>query len=79
MAISPPTDMLAASRYLATPITPLRIEEVTLDGQFVRLEPLSTDHHGGFCAFGLDDELWRWLPSPVRTAEEMSQFIALAL
>jgi RimJ/RimL family protein N-acetyltransferase len=31
------------------------------------------------CAVGLDDELWRWIPKPVRTAEEMAEYVAFAL
>ncbi|MHB8653126.1 MAG: GNAT family N-acetyltransferase [Terriglobia bacterium] len=58
---------------------PLDVKPVTLEGQHVRLEPLSLDHHAGLCEVGLDEELWRWIPQPVRTADEMREYIALAL
>jgi N-acetyltransferase len=58
---------------------PLNIQPVTLEGQHVRLEPLNMDHHAGLSAVGLAEELWRWIPQPVRTAEEMHEYIALAL
>jgi RimJ/RimL family protein N-acetyltransferase len=52
---------------------------VTLEGRHVRLEPLSQSHHAGLTAVGLGEELWRWIPTPVRTAEEMAAYIATAL
>jgi RimJ/RimL family protein N-acetyltransferase len=55
------------------------IRPVTLEGQHVRLEPLSLEHHAGLCVVGLDEELWRWIPQPVRTPEEMREYIAAAL
>ncbi|MGB8476346.1 MAG: GNAT family protein [Candidatus Acidiferrum sp.] len=59
--------------------TEMNIAPVTLEGRHVRLEPLSKAHHVGLSAVGLNDELWRWIPSPVRTPEEMSAYIATAL
>jgi RimJ/RimL family protein N-acetyltransferase len=55
------------------------VNPVTLEGPRLRLEPLSRAHHAALCAVGLDDELWRWIPAPVRTPEEMADYIALAL
>ncbi len=55
------------------------IEPVTLEGRFIRLEPLTLAHHAGLCAVGLEEELWRWIPQSVRTPEEMLQYIQAAL
>jgi RimJ/RimL family protein N-acetyltransferase len=55
------------------------VSPVTLEGRHVRLEPLSQAHHAGLAAIGLAEELWRWIPTPVRTAEEMSAYIGTAL
>jgi len=52
---------------------------VTLEGRHVRLEPLSQEHQAGLSAIGLDEELWRWIPIPVRSAEEMAAYIETAL
>ena len=52
---------------------------VSLEGRHVRLEPLTQAHHTDLSAVGLDAELWRWIPTPVRTPEEMSAYIATAL
>jgi RimJ/RimL family protein N-acetyltransferase len=55
------------------------VSPVTLEGPSLWLEPLTEAHHGPFCAVGLDDELWRWIPTPVRTPDEMAAYIAFAL
>lgn len=57
----------------------LTIEPVTLEGRHVRLEPLSQAHHADLTAVGLDPELWRWIPTQVRTPEEMRTYIETAL
>jgi N-acetyltransferase len=66
-------------RILAMPTAPMKVEPVILEGQFVRLEPLSMDHHAALCGALLDDEIWRWLPARVRTPDEMRDFIQLVL
>ncbi len=53
----------------------MTVVPVVLEGRFVRLEPLSQDHHAALWAVGLDPELWRWSPSTVRTPEEMRVYI----
>ena len=50
-----------------------------LQGRHVRLEPLTRGHHGALCEIGLDQELWRWTPSQVRTAGDMLEYIDAAL
>ena len=55
------------------------VEPITLEGQHVRLEPLSLAHHAQLCKIGLDEELWRWVVQPVRTPEEMRAYIEEAL
>jgi N-acetyltransferase len=57
----------------------MRIEPVLLEGKVVRLEPLSLDHLAALCEVGLDEELWRWIPSPVRNRDEMREYIESAL
>jgi RimJ/RimL family protein N-acetyltransferase len=57
----------------------MAVMPVTLEGRHLRLEPLSQEHHAGLTAVGLDEELWRWIPTPVRTPEEMAAYIATAL
>ncbi len=58
---------------------PLDIRPVVLSGRLVQLEPLSLDHVEGLCVHGLDPQLWRWIPSPVATPDEMRAYVEAAL
>lgn len=58
---------------------PLVVLPITLEGEHVRLEPLSLDHLDGLCVAGLDPELWRWIPTRVGTADEMRAYVEKAL
>ena len=55
------------------------IAPVTLEGPRLRLEPLSEAHAAALSAVGLDEELWRWIPTPVRTPDEMAAYVTFAL
>jgi len=55
------------------------VAPVTLEGKHVQLEPLLAAHHAALTEIGLDEDLWRWIPVPVRTPEEMSAYIEAAL
>jgi RimJ/RimL family protein N-acetyltransferase len=55
------------------------VEPVTLEGRHVRLEPLAKGHLAGLARVGLDEELWRWSPMPMRTTEEMVAYVETAL
>lgn len=58
----------------------MKIEIVTLDGNFVRLEPLSLDKHfDDLCAVGLDEDLWRWTVDQPRTVEKLHKYFEMAL
>lgn len=68
----------AGQRMLTLPITPMHLEPVTLDGQYVRLEPLTMDHYADLCEVLLDEEIGRWLPYSISTPDDMRQFIEMA-
>jgi RimJ/RimL family protein N-acetyltransferase len=55
------------------------IVPVILEGQYVRLEPLRPEHATGLAEIGLDEDLWKWIPTPVRTPAEMSSYVQTAL
>jgi len=57
----------------------MQLQPVTIEGAHVRLEPLSLAHHAALTEVGLDDELWRWIVTPVRTPEDMRSYIETAL
>jgi N-acetyltransferase len=58
---------------------PMCIEPVTLEGQYVRLEPLTVNHYSQLCEVGIDEDIWRWFPVPVQTPEDLYEFIDSAL
>ncbi|MBI3663956.1 MAG: GNAT family N-acetyltransferase [Acidobacteria bacterium] len=55
------------------------IEPIVLQGEHVRLEPLTLAHHAALWEAGNDERIWRWYPAPVRTADEMRAWIGTAL
>ena len=55
------------------------ITPVVLEGRDVRLEPLTLQHVAGLAEIGLDDDLWKWIPTSVRTPEEMVAYVQTAL
>src|SRR5580700_6555837 len=59
--------------------TEMIVAPMTLEGRHVRLEPLSRAHQADLTAVGLDEQLWRWIPVPVRTPDEMFAYIDTAL
>lgn len=52
---------------------------VTLTGNVARLEPLGVQHLEALCAVGLEGDIFRWYPTPVRSQEEMAAWITFAL
>jgi RimJ/RimL family protein N-acetyltransferase len=59
--------------------TEMVVSPMILEGLHVRLEPLSKGHLAGLAEVGLDEEMWRWIPTQVRTTEEMAAYIETAL
>jgi RimJ/RimL family protein N-acetyltransferase len=57
----------------------LIIEPVVLEGKNVRLEPLSMAHHAALTEIGIDEDIWRWVTSQVRNADDMRKYIEIAL
>lgn len=55
------------------------VQPVTLEGRFVRLEPLTLAHLDQLCEVALDEELWRWTTAQVRTRDELREYIEAAL
>ena len=49
---------------------------VTLQGRWVRLEPLAMQHHGALCEAGTDPATFRWFPSTVAGDAGMRAYIA---
>ncbi|CAA0097124.1 GNAT family N-acetyltransferase [Zhongshania aliphaticivorans] len=56
----------------------MKFENVVLEGQYVRLEPLSIEHKKGLCEAVADGELWNLFVTKVPRIEAMDEFIANA-
>jgi RimJ/RimL family protein N-acetyltransferase len=52
---------------------------VILSHPVVRLEPLTTAHAPALARVGLDPELWRWIPTPLISADDVRAYVATAL
>lgn len=57
----------------------MRPTPITLEGVHIRLVPLSLDHLDDLCMVGLEEDLWRWTPSAIRTRDDLHNYIATAL
>src|SRR5919206_484141 len=55
------------------------VEPITLEGQVVRLEPLSFEHAPDLLAAAQTEEIWRYTLDDPRTAEAMHAYIERAL
>jgi N-acetyltransferase len=60
-------------------VTERPLEPVVLEGDFVRLEPMTLEHHAGLTEVGLDPEIWRYTLVLVRTPQEMRSYMQSAL
>jgi N-acetyltransferase len=58
---------------------PTRVEPVILEGEHVRLEPMSMAHFPGLVAVGLDPAIWTWMPVRVREGADIEALMAAAL
>lgn len=54
------------------------IEPVTLEGRFIRLEPIDTRHTAGLWAVSDDAEIYRFKPYALRSEDDLRGFIAKA-
>ena len=57
----------------------MQIGPVTLDGQHVRLEPVSLAHVPALWRAGAHEEIWRYLPYTMRSEEDMRAYVASEL
>lgn len=55
------------------------LEPVTLQGTYVRLEPLDARHIDGLTAVGLDPDLWQLGLSMIQSRDDMARYVHTAL
>ena len=70
--------MRSEREYLELARQPLEFASVVLEGQHLRLEPLTPAHHDALAEAGADNAIWTWYPFKVGSAG-MRDFIATAL
>jgi hypothetical protein len=57
----------------------MQIGPVTLEGQHVRLEPVSLTHVPALWRVGAYEEIWRYIPYTIRSEDDMRSFIEAEL
>ncbi|HEV8605361.1 MAG TPA: GNAT family protein [Tepidisphaeraceae bacterium] len=57
----------------------MKFQPLTLEGQHVRLEPLTIGHEGRLCEVAFDPELWRWTSSALMSPQDVRAYIQTAL
>lgn len=55
------------------------VEPVILEGKIVRLEPMRESHLEELTAVGLEESLWKWIPTACATREDMAAYVRTAL
>jgi N-acetyltransferase len=65
--------------HLKLPVAPMVMQPVTLEGQVVRLEPLSMAHLDQLCEVAFDEDIWRWMLSTARNPDDLRAYIESAL
>jgi RimJ/RimL family protein N-acetyltransferase len=57
----------------------MKVEPVILEGERVRMEPLAMTHLADLSEAGLNEDLWRLIPTLIQTPEDMKNYIRTAL
>lgn len=57
----------------------MKIEPVTLEGEFIRLTPLQIEHFESLCEVGLEESLWRLTANVVESKEDLRRYVETAL
>jgi len=57
----------------------MQVEPVTLQGQYVRLEPLTRDHLPALVEVGMDERLWQWTANMVKEPADLERYVHAAL
>jgi RimJ/RimL family protein N-acetyltransferase len=57
----------------------MKVEPVTLEGKFVKLEPMRFDHFPALCDVGLEPSLWEWTANVVKEKSDLEKYVRTAL
>lgn len=58
---------------------PVVLDPVTLEGRYIKLEPMTRDHFPALCEVGLDSTLWKWTITDCSTPELMKSYVETAV
>jgi RimJ/RimL family protein N-acetyltransferase len=56
----------------------MNVQPITLEGRWVRLEPLAERHVLDLAEAAQDDDIWSYMPAVLKTEEQMRDWIAAA-
>ena len=57
----------------------MKVEAVILEGEFVRLEPLSVEHVDALAEFAFGESLWQWTANVVTVRADLVRYVEIAL
>lgn len=57
----------------------MKVEPVTLEGKFVRLEPLHFEHLEALCAVGMEKSMWTLTSNVMENFGDMRNYVEIAL
>ena len=57
----------------------MKVGPVTLEGKYVRLEPMRVDHLPALCKVGLDESLWEWTNNVVKESGDLERYVRAAM
>lgn len=57
----------------------MKVEPVILEGEFVRLEPMTAGHADALFEAGSDPSLWKWTINVIERPEDMRAYVTSAL
>lgn len=56
----------------------MKVEQVILEGEIVRLEPMTLEHLDDLWEAGNDESLWRLIPTNITSRDDMQKYIEVA-
>ncbi len=57
----------------------MKIENLTFEGEYVRLEPLKAEHTSRLFEIGSDPEIWRWTTTNIESIDDMKRYVDTAI
>lgn len=57
----------------------MQVEDIVLEGKFVRLEPMRIDHLDALAEAGIAEGVWRWTIQDITNKDQMKEYVETAL